>query len=188
MEDTILAYTAGIIDGEGYIGLARNTTAKDSFTPVVKVVSVDEYMVPFMLEHFGGHLSRRRSQNVEKNHRASLEWQLRNAINVQGFLLAIYPYLRVKKAHAEVVISYIQNCPYRKTVDRTQPFGQKDKGRKYLMNPAILESRYDHKARITELNRRGIHLQRLSEEAPNVKSRVKRQSELTGITTVRSVQ
>gem|GEM_PF-4207167 len=31
------------------------------------------------------------------------------------------------------------------------------------------------------------HLQRLNEEAPNVKSRVKRQSELTGITTVRSI-
>lgn len=145
MEEHILAYTAGLIDGEGYIGLGKNTSAKDSFRPEIKVTSTDRYMAPFMHQHYGGHLSYRTPLNP--NHSKSMEWCLRDAINVQGFLLAVYPYLIVKKAIAEVVISYCQNCSYKKTLDK--------KNNKYIMLPELLESRYDHHYSLKRLNRRG---------------------------------
>lgn len=159
MEETTLAYTAGLIDGEGYVGLMKNRSAKDSFIPTVKVASTDPHMVPFLNETWGGWIEWRRPPNKTKNSKASLCWVICNKPQLQEFLLMIYPYLRVKKAQAEVLISYIQNCPYRKTLDTVT--------RKYVMNPEILQSRYDHFNQIRELNRRGLHLQRLSEEAPN---------------------
>lgn len=145
MKDTILAYTAGLVDGEGYIGLYKNYSAKDSFSPVVKVVSTDLVMVPFMQQHFGGYVDTRKPPRPGS--KQSYCWQIRNNRQVKPFLESILPYLRVKKARAEVVLSYIDTCKYRRV--------GYDNGT-YTTDPAVIKRRWEHYRKIRSLNQRGL--------------------------------
>jgi hypothetical protein len=105
IKDTIWAYAAGLIDGEGYIGLHKNSVSKHSFIGVIKVVSIDPYMAPFLHEHFGGSVSVRRRNHAKWTDET--EWMLRGKENLKFFLNGVMPYLQVKKDQAQHLIAFL---------------------------------------------------------------------------------
>lgn len=132
----LYAYTAGLIDGEGYISLLPVQKSK-GYCAVVKVTSTDKFMAKFLHENFGGHIAKPRNHPYPM--KPSINWTLRNRNNVNTFLRKIYPYLLVKKAQADVVIEY------------TDTFSPNS-----LRNEDIWKQKDEFYRRIRALNKRGI--------------------------------
>jgi hypothetical protein len=101
-----LAYSAGVIDSDGSIGIRRSTYGMrkrgDRVTPGywarINVKQVEIEAVSLLRELFGGNL--RTEHNTLKNGRPFYAWQVQNqqAVRMLGLLL---PYLRIKRAQAE---------------------------------------------------------------------------------------
>jgi len=108
----LLAYTAGIIDGEGYLGLIPNSKSRNSFAPKVKVASTDIRLVEFLRNSFGGHSDKMRIHK-RPNQKPSAMWTLSNKINVVLFLKNLLPYLKIKDRQAKVIIEYCKTCSYK---------------------------------------------------------------------------
>lgn len=88
----MLAYIAGILDGEGCISLSQ----KGAWT--VQVGMVDQPLIEF-LGTIGGTV--RREDRTAKGCQLLYRWRLLAAEDVRGFLVAVLPYLRVKRARAD---------------------------------------------------------------------------------------
>ncbi|MEK9206967.1 MAG: hypothetical protein AAB922_00670 [Patescibacteria group bacterium] len=109
----LLAYTAGLIDGEGYIGLIPHPVTKNSYSPKVKVASTTIELVQFLHDNYGGHLDKLRAYS-QPNRKMSAMWTLSNGINVGPFLKKLLPYLRVKNKQANLILEYIEKYTYKK--------------------------------------------------------------------------
>jgi hypothetical protein len=103
-------YTAGIIDGEGCVGIKVHSSAKAKnggfyYTPYVKVVMCD-YIVPEMLKHsFKGNTWERKRTDGWKS---SLEWLITGKPKCSSFLKRIRKYLLVKRRQADLIIKFCE--------------------------------------------------------------------------------
>lgn len=106
----ILIYTAGIIDGEGYISIMKKKAIGEYHRvpfyamAVIKVASVDRRLTDFLYEKFGGYLNKRISKIAD--HKDSWQWEMKGTTRVNQLLKLVYPYLRIKKESADVVIKF----------------------------------------------------------------------------------
>lgn len=130
-----LAYTAGIIDGEGYIGI-RNTP-KRCYIDVV-VVSTDPRLPLWLQEHWLGNLSKQRM--MQPGQRPAFRWNVhsRQALAV---LKAIRPFMVLKGERADVAMAFQATLWYR----GKQP-----------VSAVELATRNEMATRLRLLNRRGI--------------------------------
>jgi hypothetical protein len=105
------AYLAGIIDGEGYIGILKSkkgnkkywSSSRDYiYVPVIKVVMTDKPLIQFLKDSYGGCLETRPAHD---NTKESYGWTVRKS-SVVSILSAIYPFLRVKRRQAEIIFKY----------------------------------------------------------------------------------
>jgi len=87
MRATVLAYAAGLIDGEGSITLGR--TAGHFGFPVVSMTSTTRALIDFMLDQFGGFVCEHTKKTV--NHSRAWSWRL-NGRKALEFMTSIYPY------------------------------------------------------------------------------------------------
>lgn len=94
------------MDGEGYIGLHKNSVSQHSFIPVIKLVSTDPYMAKFMQEHFGGSISVRK--RMLPHHINCIEWMLRGKDNIKNLFKCIRPYMLVKGDQADLLLNFIR--------------------------------------------------------------------------------
>src|SRR5215831_13337245 len=96
-----LAYTAGLVDGEGHVGLFKWGS---SFLPILVVTNTDERLPNWLQAHFGGELQyhdRRRSEI----HKPRINWRL-NGKRATSVLKLVLPYLVLKGEQARLAISY----------------------------------------------------------------------------------
>jgi len=108
LTETQKAWLAGIIDGEGYIGIVqqprKDTDKKFNYTLVVKVASTDAEMIPTCFEWTGiGNVGYKESKNPKWADART--WQIANR-QAKYFLEAIEPYLIVKKNQARVALEF----------------------------------------------------------------------------------
>ena len=105
------AYLAGLVDGEGYIGIMMNRRGEKAtfhsvkdylYTPVLKICMTDRAIIEWLYCSFGGTFEIRKARG---NARESYGWMCRKA-QVRKFLGYLYPYLRVKRKQAEVIFRY----------------------------------------------------------------------------------
>jgi len=105
MKKTDLAYTAGIMDGEGSIGIAKHKSrsCKRGYTLelCVQVTSSDEWLCQWFKFGFGGSLGH--STNNAGN--PMWHWMI-VARKAMGFLKLILPYLKLKQPQAELAIKF----------------------------------------------------------------------------------
>ena len=99
-----LAYTAGIVDGEGNICI-RITSGK-RLDMAVSVTSTDEWLCQWLKMQYGGsvHLMKAYKPNWKPGHR----WWIASN-QAANFLKLILPYLNLKRPQAELAISFQQN-------------------------------------------------------------------------------
>ena len=107
----ILAYIAGIVDGEGYIGIKKDMIKGRGVSPVyyerLSIAQNKKELVDLFIEtfkcgkiYFHGH-----SKLSKKGY---WSWEISNKICV-NVLKQIYPYLRIKKPEAKLVIKLSKN-------------------------------------------------------------------------------
>ena len=111
MKEIDLAYVAGIIDGEGCIGLYSNThkylnkhrEIRPRYCLTVTVCNTNEELIKWFHSLFGGHLHYRKS----KEEKWKPQWECKLSANkALDFLKLIYPYLRLKKPQAEIAFRF----------------------------------------------------------------------------------
>jgi len=137
---TLLAYVAGIIDGEGNIGLYKHhkpqTKHGYSFIVCVRVVNTQLWLIELLRLQFGGYLQK--IKPVSSARKQLWRWELR-AYKAITFLELVLPYLQLKRQQAELAIQY----------QRKQYWGKKSTDEEW----AIMEAQH---ILMCELNQRGV--------------------------------
>ena len=139
----LLAYTAGIIDGEGYIGLIPNSAVRNAFAPKVKVASTNIKLIQFLKDNFGGHFDPLR--NHPGNMKSSGMWTLSNKKHVKPFLMSLLPYLILKDEQAKVIIEYCETCHFKEMRQTNKELKEK-----------AVQKRITYYKKIRLLNHRGL--------------------------------
>lgn len=108
MKDTDIAYIAGLIDGEGYIGIKR-ITGKSSgrvnpgYQERIQVRMVDEPAIKFLAETFGGNYYAEKPHAHKGRPLYCFSASDRIAVNI---LKIVLPFLRVKFHVATQVLAF----------------------------------------------------------------------------------
>lgn len=136
------AYLAGLTDGEGYIGIlqTKQGNKKQWFSnkefilkPVIKIAMTDKDLVSYLHNSFGGTFETRKAHGRAKE---SYCWALRDRKAVE-FVRQVYPYLKVKKKQAEILLRF--------------PSGEAGK----TLSDSVYQKRIDYMNQIRALNKRG---------------------------------
>lgn len=134
MEEQILAYTAGIIDGEGCIRITRNTDRG----PMVRVhvTNTNKALTDMLKDTFGGYVREEKKRYLP---RAKIRhvWEV-SAKQAEVFLRLVKPYLLLKREQAEVALLL------RETV-----------GNRSSVSNQVKQDREELFARMKTLNRKG---------------------------------
>lgn len=96
-------YMAGLIDGEGTIGISRDTNRK-SRAPYISITSTTREIMEWLQENFGGTIC---VQKVyQPHHKPSWSWRLRNKSAVFSLIAMIEPYMLepAKKARINLLL------------------------------------------------------------------------------------
>jgi hypothetical protein len=136
LADAQKGWIAGIVDGEGYVGLVENATPNraTSLTPRIDVHSATRCMQLELRRLTGiGYIGRKQRP---ENQRDVFGWSLWAVETVGPFLEVITPYLIVKRRVAHVVLEF---CSRRRAL-RGQPYDARD---------------WHALKRVRELNKRG---------------------------------
>lgn len=125
------AYLAGIMDAEGSFSIhKRNYKGNGKYTSVARLSNTDQRVFPWLLERFGGYMLVNEKTNGNRNEGV---WNMSNKNDKEKQILAMMPYLVVKKERAILYLEWIRNC--RKMTD---------------------EQKHQIYSRISELNARGL--------------------------------
>ena len=102
----ILAYTAGIIDGEGSIRISRQKRnacrSGSEYNFEIVVVNSNEWLIQWLKMQYGGYIYRAHLLPPRKD---CWRWVLRSN-NGASFLKLILPYLNLKKPQAGIAIKF----------------------------------------------------------------------------------
>jgi len=141
-----LAYTAGIIDGEGCIRLAKrgNTNGLVSYYIGVEVGMTNKDIIYWLKDKYGGSITIRNSHG---NRKTRYDWSLRTKMAVD-FLKMIYPYLRVKKYNADIALRFQSRRRHRGNCNNI-------KGRRIMTSEELANDEFDLNE-MRKLNFRGI--------------------------------
>lgn len=120
---TDLAYLAGIIDGEGWVGLQKRFDKKWwVYKPALRVTNTDPNIINRVYEIWeavgvSGHIYENEQNPSVSNGKQIMNLQLNKKIDIQRVLEHIIPYLVGKKARAIMLHRYLTN-----TVDREEAY------------------------------------------------------------------
>jgi len=148
MKKTDLAYTAGIIDGEGWISI-KNRQIKNgnrNYCVKVGVGSTTEWLIKWLQFNYGGSVC---IINPGGNRKLKWVWDLSTKQAVI-FLEAILPYLRIKRPQAELAIKFQRRRKYRGNPN------WKNLGKRSMTNEEIELDQAD-KDLMHKYNKRGIN-------------------------------
>ncbi len=132
MKKTDLAYAAGIIDGEGCIGIWRKLQQQRylSYDMRVSVAMIEEWLPNWLCFAFGGSVTFHKSK--QKNHSPQYQWRVASN-KALDFLLLVLPYLTIKKPQAELAIAF-QQASHRATTNKTDGNKALDEAQAILMH------------------------------------------------------
>jgi hypothetical protein len=154
---TDLAYCAGIIDGEGSIGIYRRLERR-TYRITVAVAMCETEAVTLLCELFGGSIAVGCRTDRDK-HRPQYAWHAAASMGALC-LREILPYLRIKKAQAvnalrlQELNTEIRNSTTLQRKNR-KGFGPARRGQ-FLIDPARMAECDSLYAAQKELNRRGV--------------------------------
>lgn len=107
-EAVLLAYMAGILDGEGCFSITKTKPSdciNPRYTGRVMIGMTDKEVISLFYEKFGGSMLIERVQNRKPIYRWKLVGDSERVIN---FLEKIIPYLICKKPQAEILLEYVK--------------------------------------------------------------------------------
>ncbi len=149
MKKITLAYLAGLVDGEGYVGI-KKSHRKDSVSPLyherIQVRMVHEPSIRLLTRTLGGNYYGEKP-NAHKG-RPLFCWQASDAMACR-ILRALLPYLVIKRASALTVLGLRKSKENPEARIRGGPNAR-------VMRPRVLRTRERLYLRCKALNRVGI--------------------------------
>lgn len=107
-EDLIMAYVAGLIDGDGSLSLIRENRVNGfKYYPCIQLSNVFEEMVTFLHDTFGGIKKIKSRQTHSK--KTQYVWNVRGLESCKNVLLKILPFLVLKQRQGQKLLNYICN-------------------------------------------------------------------------------
>ncbi len=146
MNATDRAYIAGLLDGEGCIGVdkikSRHSARELDFKLRIIITNCNSDVLFWLKQTVGSGCVYQYKKSGNKNWRPVHRWQVVSE-QARAFLLEVYPYLRIKKEIAEIVLQLPKLPPSAKGLGRSD--------RHYSQQSAVY-----HLAK--NKNRRGVQL------------------------------
>jgi hypothetical protein len=116
LKDAKWSYLAGLIDGEGHIGITKGCrywrnkdgveTKYPAYSLQISVANNSSSLMTFLIKHFGGvYYTHTR---INPNARDGYTWQPKGAKNKEALLLAVLPYLVIKTAQAKMALEFLR--------------------------------------------------------------------------------
>lgn len=147
--ETELAWMAGFVDGEGYIGIYKHKEPRMAegflFKTQFCVVNTNIDALKSFKEHFGGGIYPQAKRNP--NHKQGYQWKVTN-VRALLALERLLPYLRIKARQAQLVIEAQTIISARDNKNFTKGI----KGATVLPYPKRLYEIYEE---LRDLNRKG---------------------------------
>ena len=106
----LLAYAAGIIDGEGHIGL-HVYKKRNQYTPTVTVAMTELKALNIIHLLFGGSLSFHEGRKAK--YKGVGLWQLSSREDIIYCLTKLSPFLQVKKDLSDLMLNYFADIKHR---------------------------------------------------------------------------
>lgn len=161
MNKLTASYLAGLLDGEGSFELfkRKNSGCKIGYfiSARIRITLVEKELIEWLKKSFGGWISTRGSHG---NNRTSYEWCLANQ-KIYPFLMKVLPYLKIKKPQAEILRKFLKTKDSNSYVIKTNKLGY-GIGKHKELKQDVVEFREQLFEEIRELNKRGLHAERLS--------------------------
>ena len=165
MKETDIAYVAGIIDADGYIGVKKSKPSPKSgrihhsYHERIQVRMVDEPAIKFITDMFGGNYYREKPSAVKGK---PLYCYQASDLKAFTILKIVFPYLRIKKHQAGVCFLLRQHkkLPYKEirvgsTIIVNGRWGHY-KTTRYCFSPEAINYRDSLWLKCKEFNRVGI--------------------------------
>jgi hypothetical protein len=121
-KDTVLRkvdciYLSGILDGEGCItvGAGKRETCIN-YNPIVVVQNTSKELIEWLQKTFGGQVYL--SKKETKKTRAAWTWRITKKKRIELLLLAVLPYILVKREQANLLLAFVR-------LERTAPTSQR---------------------------------------------------------------
>lgn len=113
LPETDYAWAAGIIDGEGYIGMIRirkgvNRQLNDRFQVRICVRMTCKKTISRLFEMFGGSMTYKEPRDKLK-HKGSWGWYIGD-LQTEKVLNKILPYMTTKLDQAKLILDYRDRC------------------------------------------------------------------------------
>ena len=106
MRETTRAYVAGVVDAEGCLAVYKSNDPRGPiYSARIAVSNRSKELVDFFVANFGGYITIDHPKKAE--HNVNYLWHLSSGQHTERFLSQIYPYLRGKKAQADVLFEYL---------------------------------------------------------------------------------
>ena len=135
------AYIAGIVDGEGTIGIKRQSNGK-SYNGYICVVNTCKELLINLLDRYDRGSVSDCTSRLQMGNRVCWRWEVAGS-HVVVVLKELLPFLFIKKEQAELVIDYYEKLS-RFRASRNNPIPQ-----------WVLDERARYKVRIHQLNSPG---------------------------------
>lgn len=156
---TDLAYIAGVIDSDGYIGLTRSrenrrTKKTYSYRPTITITQTKPQAIALLKDIGLGRFGIKKQQS--KKHKSLYRWGIYSYRDVKFLIKRILPYLRIKKEQAKILLEY---CKHRERVMSKKANCRKDpKTGKFIASSKTTYTGYEKIMweNIKQLNQIGI--------------------------------
>lgn len=137
-EEIDLAYSAGIIDGDGSFSLLlhRSTTKKtwrSFYEPCIQLSNAFKGMSEYLYEKFGGSLRIKKPQ--KEHHKVLYVWSLRSREGCKKMIEKIFPYLKLKKDQAILMLDFLKIDHFDQHEGEKFNLKMKNLNRDILFNP-----------------------------------------------------
>ena len=144
-DPAVLAYLAGLLDGEGNVGIAsafdKKKSKNRSYYPHLMIANTYEPVMRWLEDLVGGTVDVHVPSTNKAHYKTCYRWRLHGK-NAETFLRAVRPYLRIKHEQADVVFEL-----------------QKVRGKNATLHGTLTEAQVAErealKMRINDLNRKG---------------------------------
>lgn len=103
-------YLAGIIDGEGCIAIgAGKRETCINYNALVLVQNTSKVLIDWLQDNFGGqvYLSKKETERTK----AAWMWRITRKRDIEILLLAVLPYLIVKREQAKILLNFVRLDP-----------------------------------------------------------------------------
>jgi len=108
MNKVLLAYLAGIVDGEGYIGIKKNNSSKKSKSPVfserLSIGMSERFILEMFKKQFGGKIYEKKCKSKKLNNNLTIYyWDITDKM-ASKVLTILAPFIRIKKKQLLLVL------------------------------------------------------------------------------------